>query len=301
MADAASALGLGGDPAPAPTATPTPASPTPTPAANDAPAWLNGVQVTPDHTNLLKHKGWYGQENPLPRVIDALAAAEKHIGAPADQVLRMPKEGDTEAANAFWNKLGRPEKADGYKPHADVKTMEAIKADPVMAGFDEIAHAANLTQAQRDAMLSAYVKLGTEASTVSEEQFKAAGVKAGQELRAEWAQGYEQKMRAVNAAIDKLGFTDDELKAVALIGGHKKLLERLAEAGKGLVEANYRGGEHAGGDGFAGLTPAEAKARLRTLGADKGWMAKLAAKDVATLNQKRQLDRLAAGLDPNGP
>lgn len=300
MADAAGALGLGGEPGAATTTTAATTTATTTPAANDAPAWLTGMTPSAEQTAFLKHKGWYGAENPLLRAVDSISAAEKHLGAPADQILRMPKEGDTEASNAFWQKLGRPEKADGYKAHADAKTVEAIKADPTMAGFDAIAHAANLTQAQRDAMLSAYVTLSGQANTTAEEAFKANGIKAGNELRGEWGAGYEQKMRAVNAAIDKLGFTDDELKAVALIGGHKSLIARLAAAGAGLVEASFRGGEHGGGTGYAGLSPTEARAEIKRLGQDQGFQARLKAKDVATLNQLNQLNRLAAGLDPNG-
>ena len=57
-------------------------------------------------------KGWDAPE----KAIHSYRELEKFIGAPKDQLLRLPKDDtDTEGWDAVWNRLGRPASAAEYK------------------------------------------------------------------------------------------------------------------------------------------------------------------------------------------
>ena len=66
--------------------------------------------------------------------------ARKMIGADPNQMLQLPKEGDEEGWNQVYNRLGRPEKADGY----DFDLGDGEQS-PDVADFKNVAHQLGLT------------------------------------------------------------------------------------------------------------------------------------------------------------
>jgi hypothetical protein len=280
---------------PTATGTPPPTNGTAPPPTGADPAWA--ATLTPEHKVLLRNKSWYGEEMPLAKVLDGYSNLEKMVKAgPVDKIVRIPEEGDEEGASALWNKLGRPEKVDGYK--VPDKAAEAFKTDPVMQALPAFAHAQGFSQKQFESLLAFGQVQGEAVRAAEAERYKAEGTKASGELRAEWGNAFDRNIAAVDALQEKIGMPDDVFHYWAKTHGVKAVLAGLAQRGQGLVEAGYRGGSPTQQANFGALSPAEAKAELRRLGSDPDFQAKLRRNDSIAMATKRQLDAAMLGLKP---
>jgi hypothetical protein len=290
----------GGTPPPAGTPPPTnggtpPPAGTPPAPTGTPPAWATGLSA--EQTNLLKNKSWYGDEMPLAKVLDGYSNLEKMVKAgPVDKIVRIPEEGDEEGASALWNKLGRPEKVDGYK--IPDKLAEAYKSDFVMQALPAFAHAQGFSQKQFESLLAFGQVQGAAVREAEAARYKAEGAKASGELRAEWGNAFDRNIAAVDALQEKVGMPDDVFHYWAKTHGVKEVLRSLSERGGGLVEAGFRSGGPAQPGNYAQLSPAEAKAELRRLGSDPDFQAKLRRNDGVAMGLKRQLDAAMVGLKP---
>lgn len=252
---------------------------------------------------------WYGEHVPATNpelktwadgkkftsMTDALTAyqnAEKLIGGDPKLLLRLPAEGDAEAQGSMWNKLGRPEKAEGYK------LGEELKADPAVAAFLPAAWAAGLTQGQVEGVLKWSGEMAAKQTADAEVAFAAQMTKSNAELKAEWGQGYDRNIAAANATIQRLGLTDVQLSAMAKAEGSssKSVIQQLAKAGEGLVEGKTANGQGAPATGFGNLTPQEAKAQWDAMSKDPAFVARMKRNDPLALQQKRELDAARRGI-----
>lgn len=153
--------------------------------------------------------------------VDALAkgyhGAQKLLGVPKDQLLRLPTDpADAKQWEPIWNKLGRPEKADGYK----LTVPEGMKIDPTFQeGFFKVAHENGVTNKGLDALYT-HLRTVAEKTAATQKQTAESEIqKAGEALKTEWGQAYETKLKTGQAAIEHL---DKELK---LGGGLAKELD----------------------------------------------------------------------------
>lgn len=220
--------------------------------------------------------------------------AEKLIGGDPKLLVKLPAEGDSEAQGALWNKLGRPDKAEGYKLPDAVAKDETIKA--MLPGM----HALGLTQAQVDGLANMSATQAAAIQAASDAAFTAQMSKSHAELKAEWGQGFDRNLQAANAVIERLGLTTDDLTALAKAPGasSKSVIQRLAKAGEGLLEAKNAGGMGGPATGFGNLTPAEATAQWNALIKDPGFVARMNRNDPTALQQKRELDAARRGITP---
>ena len=85
--------------------------PTLEPASDVVPSnnWTDGMD---DITiGMIQNKGW---DHPGD-VIDAYKNLESYHGVPADQLMKIPKDGSSEAWADVWERIGRPQSVDQYK------------------------------------------------------------------------------------------------------------------------------------------------------------------------------------------
>ena len=258
------------DPTP-PTDTPTqpPAGSTDNPAPPPADAgagekpWFDGL---PDDlknwTGLAKYKS-------LPDAITAMKAAESKLGAPPDQLLRLPKTpDDKEGLAAIFKALGAPDSPDGYQFKLPENLAEADKA--AVAGFAKHMHEAGPFP---PSVVSAAVNWWTAEVARQEEaaQAELATMKAAGEaqLREAWGAAYDQRTKEVGALISELGGEAlvKELNASTL-GDHPALAMALAK----VVEMRAEGGPSGDGqraDISSGvMTPQQARAHRLEMEAD---------------------------------
>ncbi len=219
--------------------------------------------------------------------------AQKLVGVPKDQILRLPTDDKPESWAPVYDKLGRPEKADGYKltlPQGVELNAEAAK--PI---FEE-AYNLGISQKQLDGL---YGKL----RTVAEANGAAAKAKSEAEvaassaaLKTEWGVAYDQKIADATLAIDhfakelKLG---DGLKADlerSGLGNNPALAKLFAGLAANLKEDGKLTGRASGSESLA--SPTEARQNINALRQDKTFMAQYM--DKRALGHAEAVAKMAA-------
>lgn len=199
--------------------------------------------------------------------------AEKMVGA--DKLVLPGKDAKPEerdaALDAIANKLGRPEKSDGYtfQPVKDRPFTDADKA--LQQNFSAVAHKFRMTQEQVDGVVAFQAELiakGLELETQGAANADAA-------LRKEWGGNYDAKYDAAQvglAAVLKASGQDiNSFKMMKLTDGtyafdNPMLLRLFSTFGEAISEGGFEGGSGGGGNGFGAFSsPKSAKAELDKL------------------------------------
>ena len=114
--------------------------------------WINDEGgFVPDATDmpesvktLVTAKGYKGVED----ICTAYTNATSKLGVDPNRLVTLPADGsDTDAWSQVYNKLGRPETVDGYKPDMKPHEGQEVSAD-IIKEFTAVAHEAGLTNAQ---------------------------------------------------------------------------------------------------------------------------------------------------------
>jgi len=263
-------------PPPPPAANGTPPPPAAVPPAAGAFTWPT------EHADLGAKYG-----NDPVKAIGALAAAQTFLGADPNSLVRLPKDGDAEGMKAVYTRLGMPPTPDAYKLDPEVAKVQAIK------DFLPAVHAAGLNNAQVNALAKTIIENGAAATKAADDAFMAQAGKDMETLKAEWGAAYDQQLRQAKATAMKLGITGEQADAIERAIGTKAMLEMYAKAGAELVEKPH---VDAGGTPTGQLTPAQATARRSELARDRGFQARIAAKDVGALLEYRQLNAWSKGM-----
>jgi hypothetical protein len=262
------------------------------PAGGDPTGGVNGAAPQdwttgfPDEVRgVIQTKGWKGPAD----VVGSYQNLEKLLGADkAGRAIVPPKDDAApEEWAAFYGKLGRPEKADGYKlpvPDGDAGEFAATAA----SWF----HEAGLTAKQAETLAAKWNDHmgGTLQSQQAEFEQKAAIDL--QELQKEWGGQFEANSELARRAIREAGLSQDEGKAIERALGLGKAAKVFAFLGKQFAEAPMKGGEGAGRGTF-GATPADAKARIAALKADPDWSARYLKGDADARGEFNRLHQIA--------
>lgn len=238
--------------APAPAAAAPPAAADP-PAADDAP-WYAGL---PDD---LKTQPGVTRHKSLTDAIQAGIAAEKRLGVPADQILRVPtKPDDKEAYGAIYKALGAPDTADGYKldltgaSDDDKGTVEAFTAAMHEAG--------PFPPAFLQAATSWFIGETQKAAEAQAAEDTAASQAAEAALKTEWGAAFDEKKTAIGKLVVDLGGQElaDELDLDTKIGNSPALARFLAKITDRMAEPGPTGDSQNAKVSDGKLTPGEAK------------------------------------------
>lgn len=186
---------------------------------------------------------------------------EKLVGAPADQIIRMPKPDDKAGWDGVWNKLGRPEKPEGYElplPAGDDGSF-----GKVAAGWF---HSAGVPKGAAQSIAKAW---NEHIGGLVEQQRQQAEQKATAELntlKSEWGNEFtkneEFARRGLRAYGKQAGLDDNDLLTLEYAIGTSKMLRMFKSLGEATKEGDFHGRENGGDPGFGGMTPAAARAKL---------------------------------------
>lgn len=201
-------------------------------------------------------------------VARSLVAAEKRLGVPADQLVRLPKGADdAEGYAAVMKALGAPDAPEGYKIELADGATDADKA--MGSEFAKVMHAAHAPPQVVKAALdfwNAQTMAAAEAATTERDNANAAAETA---LKEAWGAAYDHRSKEIGRLLNELG--GKELSAeldrsglgsnVQLMTAFGKLLDRMAEPGR------LEGGDR-GKDTTSVLTPGQAKAKRLELESD---------------------------------
>ena len=124
-----------------------------------------------------------------------LAKAYKELALKKDNEIVMPGENaKPEEVEAFYQKLGKPEKAEGYK-------IEGDKAD----AFKALAYKINLTQNQASSLFSELNKAGQMLRNSYEQKLKTDYANTNNALKAEYGNEYGNKMKLLQKGLQTYG------------------------------------------------------------------------------------------------
>lgn len=210
-------------------------------------------------------KGWKSPED----VVTSYRNAEKMLGAPKEKLIRLPDKEDAPEWNDIFNRLGRPEKADGYKVEIPEKVGDAQFAEWAQKLF----HEAGLSRKQGERIASEWNKKALEAVQAQEQAEIDESNQQLEKLKQEWGQAFEPKVRAKNELLKLAGVTDEqhlELEKALGVDGLAKFVDTvISKFGIKLGEHQFHGG--GGGNNFDVLTPAGAQAKKDALLGDKDY------------------------------
>jgi len=257
-----------------------------TSGADGAPeGWLAGV-ADADLRGYGESKGFATPEDAL----SAYRNLERLMGVPKDRLLKLPEKPDDPAWGEVYERLGRPKEAGHYS------VPEALREDPVVGKMRDVAHKANLTSAQWDAMHGA-LQATAEALTAE----RAASWEARSEselaaLKTEWGSAYDQKVEMGRRAARLAGWDAETLSALESALGTGKLLRDMSALGARLAEAGYVATTDADRPGFVpGMSAAAAQAEIKRLQRDSAFVGRLNSGDREARAVWEQVIAAAAG------
>jgi hypothetical protein len=184
---------------------------------------------------------------------------EKLVGAPADQIIRLPKADDKAGWDGVWGRLGRPEKPEGYElplPQGD----DGAFAKTAAGWF----HANGVPKAAAQAIAKQW---NDHISKLVEDGRKADEQKANQALEAlkgEWGNEFDKRSefgrRGLKAYGEKAGLDANDLTALEQSIGTAKMLKLFHQMGETTGEHGFGSGPGGGGPG--NVSPAQARTQL---------------------------------------
>jgi hypothetical protein len=221
-----------------------------------------GLLADEGNRKTVEAKGWATKG--LDDVVTSYRELESKLGK---AIVPPGDDAKPEDLNAFYAKLGRPEKAEAYEFKLPEGLPENFPYDGKAAEKYKVwAHDAGLPPKQAQALHDMYVK-DTAAQLQAHQEAYAKSVEAAHnELVKEWGDPksgtYERNQELANRAIRQLGGTEllGELKAVGAFGPNgevksPKLAKALAKVGESLyAEDTMFGGPTAGANPFSSKT-----------------------------------------------
>lgn len=268
-------------------------------AASGAPklAWL--PNATTEEIAFAQSKGWDKSDlPPVDQVFKSYHNLQKVFGADkAGNTVVLPGDtADDATKDAFFNKLGRPEKPDAYT----VKEIAGLNAEQ-SKDFLAAAHKAGFTDKQVAAIKewndTQAAKMNAELETNVKVEFAQQEAK----LKQEWGAKFDDNIAAAKVAAAKLGLTADQVTAMQIALGYDGVMKLIAQIGTGLGEGTFITGDkgRAGGEQNNIMTPEQAKSALNKLGSDKefmtAWQDKMHPRHKEMVDRKAQLSRWATG------
>lgn len=235
--------------------------------------------LSEDAMTFVSNKGFKSVED----VVTSYRNLEKLQGVPADKLIRLPDENNADEVNAFYNKLGRPEKAEDYKfeiaDGQDDSIAKAIAPELFKAG---------LSQKQAAAIYKTLEAAKIEQTKAAE----AAAVKAEEDLKSEWGTNYDNNLKAAQQAAKIAGVTAEQIEALQKATDYKTVMNMFKNLASKFGEDALRGAGDNKQTRFT-LTPQQAREKIEQLKTNKDWVQKISSGDKAALQEYDELTKLA--------
>lgn len=249
--------------------------------AGTSPDWTGSLNE--DFRGFVQNKGW---KDPG-QVVDSYRNLEKLLGAPQNEVIRMPKEDDAAGWDGVYSRLGRPATPADYK-------LETPKegGNPEFTKFaSEMFHKQGLNEKQAKGLVdqwNGYMQQQTEGLQTA----AAAKLKTETDaLRKEWGAAHDQNMNIAKRAAREFGVDPSVVDALEKSGGFAAVMKTFHNIGSRMGEANFVSGNQGGGQGIP--TPEQARSQINALKADPGFSKKYIEGDVKSRQQMEMLHKYA--------
>lgn len=228
-------------------------------------------------------KGWKGPSDLLGSYVNL----EKLVGAPPEQIIRLPKDMTHESMLPVYDRLGRPKTAAEYK-------LDTIKgSDPEMsklaAGWFHEAGAPVSMATKVVEKWNAYVG---EIVTKSQADYKTKVDQDKVALRGEWGDKHDSNLALAKQAAAAFGINETVVNALEKQLGYAGTHKFLHAVGSKIGEAEFVQGGGQRSD-FGGLTPESAQAQITALRGDRNFAARFNSSDPVVRGEAQsQMARL---------
>lgn len=255
--------------------------------------WFHGADA--ETVGHIQNRGW-DKLTAAEAAVNAVKShreAEKHLGVPADQLLRMPKDAaDAEGQARLNERLGVPKEVKDY----DFSTVKFADGTDLEASFTEaLAPALLAARVSKDAA-PGVVKAITaflDKSEATETAEKASALAAEREtLRINWGSNVEANMLVAKQAAAALGVDEKAVQALENVVGYAKVMEMFRNIGTKIGEDVFVANRAPGGAGV--MSGDQAVATLAEKQADAAWVTKLNAGDTTALKEFHNLTTVIA-------
>ena len=262
-------------------------------AGGGAKPWFDGLDA--ETLGAWDNKGWKKDD---PRALvgelhKAWKAAEKFVGVPADQVLKLPKDASDEAGwVSVRQRLGMPAEAKDYDfttiKRADGSAIDQTLADSLRAAM----HKAGTPKDAAPEIIKAVVKNMDDAAAATAAT-RANTLKAEREtLTKEWGNNFEFNRLTAMQGAKRLGVDEATVAKLESEIGYAKVMEMFRKIGQGTSEDTF---VEAGSSGNP-TTLNGAKARISELKSDPEFTRKYLAGSKKEVDEMNALIALANGI-----
>jgi hypothetical protein len=217
-------------------------------------------------------------------VVKALRHAQQFIGAPADELVRIPKAGlDIEGVKSIMAKLGMPAKPEEYQLPVPQEGGDPEFAKAASGWF----HKYGLTREQAVGIVNEVNAWVGEAQKTAKETHENGLRMEEAQLKTEWGEAYQRRWQVAKNAAGQLGLTAEHLAALQNAMGPAAMVKFVYGMAARLGEDRFLGGDHVGN----GLTPAMADQRIQELKSDKAFMGRLMSGDKKAAKEWEDVHR----------
>ncbi len=220
--------------------------------------------------------------------------AEKLIGAPANEIVRLPKDPNAAEWKNVWERLGKPKEAKEYDLSTVKRAGDKPLDDALAETMRQAAYNSNVSKEAATRMASDVVKYldGVETARAAADADKLATERA--ELKKNWGNNEAANMVVARAAATALGVAPEAVAAMEKIVGYAKVMEMFRTIGTKIGEDRFITPSRGGAGGV--MTRDQASAELVALKADKAWVGRYMNGGVEEKRKMEALQRIVVGV-----
>ena len=248
--------------------------------------------LPPEDAGYMQNRG-YDKMQPAAAALAAIKAhreAEKHLGVPANELLRMPKDtADAEGWTRFDTRVGVPAEAKDYD-FSTVKVGDQPLDPKLVEKLAPALKSAHVNKADAPAIAKAIATVLAERTAGDAD---AAAQKLNNEriaLKTNWNHNFDANLLIAQGALKTLGATPEEVNALEKTFGYAKVMEMFRNIGARTGEDKFVANNAPGGNGV--MSADQAQATLAERKNDQAWVTKLFAGDKDAVREHDNLTRL---------
>jgi hypothetical protein len=270
-----------------------PPAPAPAPAPVPAPTarWYEG-KADAETVGYLQNRGWH-EKDPVTVALEASKAhreAEKFIGVPANELIRLPKTPADAGWDQVWQRLGAPVDKTGY----DFSTVKKADGTDIDQGFKdflaESSASLRLPKETAAALGQAVVKHQETVAAAAQAERTAALETERQTLAKNWGANMEANKFVAKQAALALGVDPETVQALENQVGYAKVMEMFRNIGAKIGEDKF---VSSGGNPNNGImTVEQAVAQKKTLMNDTAWAKRYMDGDAAAKREMTALNTI---------
>ncbi len=235
-------------------------------------------------------------KDPVHAALEAAKAhreAEKKLGVPADQLLRLPKADDKAGWEQFHQKLGKPADMKDYD-FTNVKRKDGTPLPDKLAGtLRTMAATLNLSKDAAGTLAKEFLSAVETADAAAIAEREASIAAEHDKLADNWKAGFETNMLIARRTATTLGISEENIRSLEKVTGYASVMNMLRNLGTIIGEDKFI--KVGGGDGNQRMTKEMAISKIADLKSDVDWSKRYMAGGAAEAREFADLHQVAYG------